>query len=282
MIGHIANRITRAVTVAILPGTVAFVSLPPASCFAQAADAGIAPGTTVPAPDTGTPSEPRQVPPQEDTAKQPVLDPIAARIKYMHDRLRITPAQEPLWAKLAQVMRDNAKAMAPLVRERFQAAREAGAIENLNAYEKLEEAELEGLKNFTAAFQALYASMSDQQKKIADFTLRLSLANMVGTVPQLPELEVTAPLLPYNPPYESNPDDQGYAYYSYEPPYPYSYAPPFFLGFPVGLGAPFFFYHRHAGYPHAGYSHFGPFRPRMHGGIPAHGGNFMLGPWHAR
>jgi hypothetical protein len=45
----------------------------------------------------------------------PSLTPTEERIKYLHDRFRITPTQEPLWAGVARVMRDNANAVAPLI-----------------------------------------------------------------------------------------------------------------------------------------------------------------------
>ena len=62
---------------------------------------------------------------------RPALDPLAERMKYLHDRLRITPAQEPLWANLAQVMRDNATAMAQLLKERFQTLKSGNAIDSI-------------------------------------------------------------------------------------------------------------------------------------------------------
>src|SRR5215468_3764937 len=49
----------------------------------------------------------------------PALDQAAARIKYLHDRLRITAEQEPLWNAVAQAIQDNAGDLAPLFRERF-------------------------------------------------------------------------------------------------------------------------------------------------------------------
>jgi hypothetical protein len=52
-------------------------------------------------------------------AVPPTFDPIAARIKYLHDRLRITPDQEPLWDTVAQVIRNNAQDTTPLLRPKL-------------------------------------------------------------------------------------------------------------------------------------------------------------------
>ncbi len=133
---------------------------------------------------------------QEYRARQPAFDLLAARIKYLHERLHITPAQEPLWANLAQVMRENAKSVAPLLKERFQTAKSGNAINSLSTYEKLGEAQLDGLKKFTAAFQALYVSLTDYQKKIADSVFRL---------PQFPEQLVTPSPYAYYPSYSTPP-----------------------------------------------------------------------------
>src|ERR1700694_70912 len=44
-------------------------------------------------------------------AKDSGGDRVEARIKNMHARLKITQAQEEQWAKVAQVMRENAKSL---------------------------------------------------------------------------------------------------------------------------------------------------------------------------
>ena len=44
-------------------------------------------------------------------AKASRTDRAEARIKQLHDQLKITPAQEPQWNAVAQAMRDDAAAM---------------------------------------------------------------------------------------------------------------------------------------------------------------------------
>ena len=100
------------------------------------------------------------------TRDDATLDPILARITYLHGRLRIAPGQEPLWAAVAQAMRDNAAAVAPLLRERLENAQKDTAVDALDSYERLGEAQIDGLKKFVDAFTALYAGLSPDQKTL--------------------------------------------------------------------------------------------------------------------
>src|ERR1039458_3195471 len=51
-------------------------------------------------------------------AKASAEDRVEARITDMHAKLKITQAQEDQWAKVAQSMRDNEKAIEPLIKAR--------------------------------------------------------------------------------------------------------------------------------------------------------------------
>jgi periplasmic protein CpxP/Spy len=99
-------------------------------------------------------------------------DRVEMRINDMHAKLRITPEQEDQWQQVAQVMRDNESAMKPLIDDRKANARSMTAIDDLHSYEAITEAHVEGIKKFTPAFETLYASMSDVQKKQADTLFR--------------------------------------------------------------------------------------------------------------
>jgi periplasmic protein CpxP/Spy len=90
------------------------------------------------------------------------------RIKDLHARLQITPEQEELWTNVAQTMRDNAKTMEALIKTRSEGKETMSAIEDLKSYAEIADAHADGLKNFIPAFEPLYASMSDAQKKSAD------------------------------------------------------------------------------------------------------------------
>ena len=92
---------------------------------------------------------------------------IEANIAQLHQRLQITPAQEPRFEALANVMRQNAR-MVP----------NAAPPTNLDPIQGLRfaiqtgEQELAGLKRMLPALQALYASLSPTQQRIADQVFR--------------------------------------------------------------------------------------------------------------
>jgi hypothetical protein len=124
---------------------------------------------------------------QSQTAPTSALDQTAARIKYLHDRLRVTVEQEPLWEKVAQAIRESAEGLAPLRREQFRAATKGTAIELLHSDQALGDAQLGSLKKIIAAFDPLYGGLSDSQKKIADAILREGAQNgMIGGIPFVP------------------------------------------------------------------------------------------------
>jgi LTXXQ motif family protein len=117
----------------------------------------------------------------------PAFDQTAARIKYLHDRLRITAEQELLWDAVAQAIRDNAQGLTPLLKERLGAATNGSAPDVLRSYETLGDTQLNSLKKIIAAFDSLYTDLSDSQKKIADAVLREGAQNsMISGVPFVP------------------------------------------------------------------------------------------------
>jgi hypothetical protein len=98
----------------------------------------------------------------------PTSDRAEARIKDLHAKLNITPAQEELWKNVTQVIRDNARTMETLIKARSEKASAMTAVDDLKSYGDIAEAHADGLKKFVPAFEPLYASMSDAQKKNAD------------------------------------------------------------------------------------------------------------------
>jgi periplasmic protein CpxP/Spy len=261
MMCYRARSVTRTFAALALPMGIAFVGLSGVASRAQGAITGLPPDKIDTTQDSATPSRSANAPAQQDRTRQPAFDPIAERLKYLHDRLRITPAQEPLWADLAQVMRENAKAIESLAKQRLQPTPNRTAVETLSIYEKLGEVQMDGLKKFLSVFQALYNGLSDQQKKIADVLFRTSPLSMVGSIPALPEQLFEPPsstVYAYNalPPLPGPPV---YPSYQYSLPYPaYPYYPPWVLGPPIGLGPSFFLlvprhFHHHRS--------FVPFRP---------------------
>jgi hypothetical protein len=93
---------------------------------------------------------------------------VEVRIKELHTKLKITPAQGGLWDNVTKVMRDNAITMEALIKARSEKATAKNAVDDLKSYSAIAEAHADGLKRFIPVFEPLYASMSDAQKKDAD------------------------------------------------------------------------------------------------------------------
>ena len=253
MMNRLASSVACVLLSAILRGGPAFVGWPTAA--AQQSDSAGPAGTT----KSDQAESVGATPIQGNQAGQPALDPLAQRIRFLHERLGVTPAQEPLWANLVQVMRENANAVTPLLKLRFQTAKNGTAIDSLVTYEKLTEAQLDGLRKFIAAFQALYNGLSDSQKKVADVLFLL---------PRLPE-PLVAPYAYYPPP-ATSPVYPTYPYYPLYSYYPYYNS--LLLSSPLTV-APFFFFHHHAGLvpprtPRAGLPPAFLGVPPVHAGIP--------------
>jgi len=119
-------------------------------------------------PSPAVSADPAQKPP----AKVSKVDRTEAYIKNLQAQLKITPAQEDLWKKVTEVMRDNAKTMEALHQTRIEKAKTMNTVEDLKSYSEITQAHADGLKKFIPAFEALYASMSDEQKKDADTLFR--------------------------------------------------------------------------------------------------------------
>ena len=96
---------------------------------------------------------------------------VDARIAELRAELNITAAQEPQFTALADVMRTNAQAMETLLQERAKAT-DTSAVASLKWYERLTDTHAEALKKFIPAFETLYTSFSDTQKKEADAVFR--------------------------------------------------------------------------------------------------------------
>jgi protein CpxP len=93
-----------------------------------------------------------------------------AHIKDLHSKLKITAAEESQWARVAEVIRDNAKKLDELTGARM--ANATTAVENINAYGVIAYAHADGIKRFAPAFAALYAGMPNAQKVQADELFR--------------------------------------------------------------------------------------------------------------
>ena len=97
---------------------------------------------------------------------------IEQRITDLHDRLQITPAQRPQWDQFILVMRDNAQTMDQTFQHRVQTISAMTATENLQSYALLASTNAQDVQKLVPAFQALYDTMSESQKRMADQVFR--------------------------------------------------------------------------------------------------------------
>jgi len=94
---------------------------------------------------------------------------IEGRIAFLKAELKITDTQTPLFERVAQAMRDNAKAMSDAYqRHRADRDKPRSAVESLQARVSAGQSRIEQAQRFLAAFTPLYDSLSDEQKKTAD------------------------------------------------------------------------------------------------------------------
>jgi len=94
-------------------------------------------------------------------------DRVEARIKALHDKLKITKEQEPRFEAVAKVMRENEAAIHELAEARH-AKEDASAIDDLKSYKEIAVAHVKGLEKLIPAFESLYNGFSDEQKSNAD------------------------------------------------------------------------------------------------------------------
>lgn len=154
--------------------TAAYAVLPGAPTGGASADhlllaqAAPSPSTTNPAPSA--PSQPphhRMSAHRHGMAQADPVHDVEARISDMHKRLAITADQEPQFKAYADVLRSNAQAMRDLFQQRAQAPGE-NAVDRLHWYAKLSSAHADAVNKLVPPFEALYQTLSDQQKKAAD------------------------------------------------------------------------------------------------------------------
>ena len=94
------------------------------------------------------------------------------QINQLQGTLKITVAQTELWNNLTQVMRENAKDMDVLTRERAEKTETMDSVERMKFHSQVTKAHLDQMDKFIPPFEALYSSMSDEQKDITDSIFR--------------------------------------------------------------------------------------------------------------
>ncbi len=161
--------LTSRVAAVLLAATIAV----PSAGFAQGAPPAASqtpPATTAtPAPAAPAPRAPAMHKPRPSQSRDARVE---TRITQLHKELGITSAQQGQWDQFAQVMRDNAKAFGKAIQDRAAKLASMNAMESMQSYAALAELHSQDVQKLTAAFQTLYGSLSDAQKKAADTAFR--------------------------------------------------------------------------------------------------------------
>ena len=99
---------------------------------------------------------------------------IDCRLAFLKAELKIQPAQEPQWAKFADVVRSTTKGAADGMRPMMMGGMMQGggqaqtALDTFNRSEKALTIRLEAVRAVKAALEPLYAVLNDEQKKTAN------------------------------------------------------------------------------------------------------------------
>jgi protein CpxP len=101
------------------------------------------------------------LPAQAPSAATPAPN-VEANLAQLHQKLQITPAQEPLFARFANVMRANAR-MTPAA-----PPANPSAVDDLRTAIQVSTQELGALQRLLPSLEALYSALSPAQRQIAD------------------------------------------------------------------------------------------------------------------
>jgi hypothetical protein len=170
-----ANRRDRP-ALRVLAGAVLMLSL------GVVADSAMAQGVNRP-----TPAQAQSPAAQKPGAARSAGDPVEAQLGDIKKRLSITAAQQPQFDQFAAVVKQNAQAMDALMQQAAQGA-EKSAVEGLRTAASFAQTEADNLKRLLPALEALYASLTDPQKRKAD-----QLFNTGSPSGQSPQGEPKAP-----------------------------------------------------------------------------------------
>lgn len=99
---------------------------------------------------------------------------VEAKIADLHAKLEITPAQQGRWEQFAQVMRDNAHTIDQAFEQRTKTIPGMSAVENIQSYADLSTEHAKEVQKLVPAFQAVYETFSDTQKRHADDVFRIN------------------------------------------------------------------------------------------------------------
>jgi hypothetical protein len=159
-------------TAIVALGAISAVAAPPG-----ASDPTATPSTMAPAGGTAAPMAPAgsqaQAQPNEQAANSGQMEArIDQRISDLQGKLQISAAQKPQWDHFTQIMRENAREMDKIFQARIQGMDNMNAEQNMKSYASIAQHHAQDVERLVPAFDALYAKMSESQKKTADQVFR--------------------------------------------------------------------------------------------------------------
>ncbi len=93
---------------------------------------------------------------------------VEGRIAALKSELKITDAQAPQWDRFADALRGTAKSMEAMQQQMMKASAPSTLSARLVRQEEMLTTHLAAVKSLRAALEPLYATFSDEQKKVAD------------------------------------------------------------------------------------------------------------------
>ncbi len=114
------------------------------------------------------PANPSAAPAQAMRPERGGMASVENHIAGLQRRLKITPAQQPQWDAFTAVMRQNAAHIETLQHDRADKVAGMTAPEDMRSYADLARTHADDLQRLVPAFDELYASMSPEQKALAD------------------------------------------------------------------------------------------------------------------
>ena len=94
------------------------------------------------------------------------VESLEVRIEVLHEKLKITQAQEELWNNVTEVMRQSAQTMATIFAKIKSRNTNTGTpVDDIKSYSQVADAHANSVKKFIPVFEAFYNDLSDAQKK---------------------------------------------------------------------------------------------------------------------
>jgi periplasmic protein CpxP/Spy len=149
------------------PGCLA--QAPPATAPIPPPASSASPSTSSPPAAVAAPAVAQPAPPRLSAQVEAAID---RRIETLRSQLGITAAQMPLWDAFAKAMRENAQGTDALFAQRAGAVATMSAVDNMHDYARIARAYADNTERLAAAFDSLYASLSETQRRAADTIFR--------------------------------------------------------------------------------------------------------------